>query len=101
MNLTAAGSKLTGIIRYERYKVLCAIIVPVCSFLLAVCAERVYSVGRTYIFGTVRAFLSGSGPLDIFPDFSMMTVYRTAFLFCILFFLLIHLIVKIPVSLKH
>jgi len=69
--------------RFERHKVLSLVLTVLCSFMIAVSMERVYSVGRTFIFATIGKFLDGSGPLNLFPETSMMTVYRTGILFCL------------------
>ena len=89
--------KCANIIRLEKHKVLSLIIVIACSLIIAVSMERVYSVGRTFIFATIRGFINGTGTLNLFPEISMMTVYRTVILFCMAFFLLMHFIVKIKV----
>jgi len=43
------------------------------------------------------AIASESGVFDIFADFSLINVYRTVLIFCIIAFLLIHTIIKISV----
>ena len=84
-------------LKFERHKILSVVLTVLCSLVIAISLERVFSVGRTYIFGEVRAFINGTGALDLYPDVSMMTVTRVVFLFCIVFFLLLHIIVKINI----
>ena len=97
MKLNVIRQKFSSLLRFENHKLLSLGLTLLCSFMIAVTMERVYSVGRTYIFATIRGFLSGSGSLNLFPEVSLMTVYRTVILFCIAFFLLLHIIVKIKV----
>ena len=97
MSLNSVKTKLTSIMRIEKRRVLSLVIVVVCSFIVALAMERVYSVGRTYIFGTIRGFLAGTGNLILYPEISMMTVYRTVILFILTFLLLMHFIIKIKV----
>ncbi|MCL2661735.1 MAG: hypothetical protein FWE83_00190 [Oscillospiraceae bacterium] len=97
MSLNSIEMKFSRLMRFEKHKILSITILTVCSLIVALSMERVYSVGRTYIFGTIRGFLAGTGNLILYPEVSMMTVYRAAILFFIVFFLLLHIIVKIKV----
>jgi len=90
MGFAGIGSGIMSLIKYEKYKIHSVVIVFLFSLTFAILLERLYS--------TVILTLSIKYSVDnITLPFSKMALYRTALLFCIIFFLLIHLIVKIPV----
>ena len=90
MEETKSKTTFAGLIRFEKDKLFYFIVIVLFSVLLAILAERAY----TYLHGllVIEAEVTRE-----YPRFSLLTVYRIGILFCVLFFLLIHFIVKLPV----
>ena len=97
MILTKIRTKIESLIKYEKNNTVRVVILLLLSVVFAVILERIYTYVHNMYVNITGIALSGPGFLNSLTEFSMMSVYRTAFLFCILFFISIHFILKIPV----
>ena len=83
--------------KYEKNNTARVVILLLVSVFFAIILERVYTYAHDIYINTSVLSPADYGLLNSLTSFSMMSVYRIVLLFCILFFILIHFIVKVPV----